>query len=342
MPVLWIDPYPARFPGLNDIKRICTTKAHNEQEAPPHWLTILKPKALPIEPLPWSGWANKLLWQTPISKVSAFASKSSCLLVVGKPSVLALQLLAKHCFNASLYDAMDDFPSFHSGLAGLAMAKREQKIVERVSTVWASSTTLYNHWQQQHPNVLLVPNALDPATLSKLETSLPSPRNNQKKVLGYVGTISNWFDWDWVITLARAQPDAEIRLIGPLLKPPPTNLPNNIRLLPPCNHLIALKAITEFDAGLIPFKNNKLTESVDPIKYYEYRALNVPVVSTNFGEMRFRQDTEGVFISFNHTMEEIKTTINKALKFDSIQANTQGFMQENTWEARFNATGMLG
>ena len=42
-------------------------------------------------------------------------------------------------------------------------------------------------------------------------------------------------------------------------------------------------------AGIIPFKVNRLTAAVDPIKYYEYRAAGLPVISTEFGEMRQRR-----------------------------------------------------
>ncbi len=52
--------------------------------------------------------------------------------------------------------------------------------------------------------------------------------------------------------------------------------------------------MAEFDVGLIPFKQNALTAAVDPIKYYEYRALALPVISTDFGEMHERGDLPGL------------------------------------------------
>jgi hypothetical protein len=41
----------------------------------------------------------------------------------------------------------------------------------------------------------------------------------------------------------------------------------------------------QWHAGLIPFVRNALTDSVDPVKYYEYRSCGLPVLTTLFGEM---------------------------------------------------------
>ena len=51
-----------------------------------------------------------------------------------------------------------------------------------------------------------------------------------------------------------------------------------------------------FSAGLIPFIKNELTASVDPIIYYEYFVLGLPVLSTRFGEMALREGSPGVFL----------------------------------------------
>ena len=37
--------------------------------------------------------------------------------------------------------------------------------------------------------------------------------------------------------------------------------------------------LIKFDVCLIPFKKNKVTEAVDPVKLYEYFSLGKPVVA---------------------------------------------------------------
>lgn len=86
-------------------------------------------------------------------------------------------------------------------------------------------------------------------------------------------------------------PRTQVRVAHGRLPPPA-----NIKLLPECSHASAIAAMATFSVGLIPFKLNRLTASVDPIKYYEYRALGLPVLCTRFGEMALRDKEPGVWI----------------------------------------------
>lgn len=52
---------------------------------------------------------------------------------------------------------------------------------------------------------------------------------------------------------------------------------------------------SQFDAGLIPFLVNELTSGVNPVKYYEYKALDLLVFSTPFGELIRHETEEGTF-----------------------------------------------
>lgn len=329
--VIWIEPYPTRFPRLSDFNRTASIK-QEAGKAPPQWLKILTPKALPIEPLPGSGWLNNGLWSSLIRELKALVGEREPLVVVGKPSVLALQVLDVFHPKHSIYDAMDDFPAFYSGLSRMAMARRETQLVQRVNKVWVSSTALKTRWASTGAAICFVPNALDEVLMPSISLTRDK---SERKVFGYVGTIGAWFDWDWVLTLANLRSGDVIRLIGPVFSPAPFELPPNVELLPPCAHAAALKAMCEFDVGLIPFKRNELTVSVDPIKYYEYRALGLPVISTNFGEMEFRESAAGTFIC--KTLGDIYSLSVAATEFCDSPEKSRCFVMENTWSARFES-----
>jgi hypothetical protein len=333
--VLWIDPYPTRFPALSDFKRLDSPALQAVYEHP-SWLQVVKPTAVPLEPLPGSGWLNALMWRQVFTHLDTFVNRRAALVVIGKPSVLALVTLKKFRWGRSIYDAMDDFPAFYEGLSRVAIRRREEQLARRVSVIWASSTVLRRRWNGLRPDVQLVHNGLD---LSALPTSKTPPRSSEQKVFGYVGTIATWFDWDWVCVLAEARPKDEIRLIGPVFEPSIQKLPQNISLLPACNHAEALRAMMDFDVGLIPFKRNELTASVDPIKYYEYRALSLPVVSTDFGEMRCRSGVSGVFISQSDS--DAASLAEAALRFERDSGRARAFALQNAWEARFDAAKLL-
>jgi glycosyltransferase involved in cell wall biosynthesis len=332
--VLWVDPYPTRFPSLADLRWPYSTDSIDTHTSPA-WLQVLRPLALPFEPLPGAGWFNGLFWRSILNEVAHFANHNNCRLVIGKPSLLSLAVLNRLNGVHSVYDAMDEFPAFYRGISRFAMASREMELIRKVDTLWVSSTKLRQSWGELRPDLYVVRNGLD-------SQKMPTPGKSAVrdfKVFGYVGTIASWFDWAWVVELARSNPKDVVRLIGPTTSPIKFKLPANIELLPACHHEAALNAMLEFNVGLIPFLRNSLTASVDPIKYYEYRALGLPVVSTDFGEMTFRVDERGTFIS--KSLLDIKRAITKALEFSDDTESVGRFLTENDWGVRFDATQLL-
>ncbi|MDI1357253.1 MAG: glycosyl transferase [Methylobacter sp.] len=293
---------------------------------------------MPIEPLPGSGVVNRMLWAEIFQTVNNVLSAGPTIIGIGKPSELALQLLTSCGFERSFYDAMDDFPAFYSGLSQVAMAKRESKIVDGVSKVLVSSTELLSRWSNGR-NVTLAWNACDIQMLPSInEPEMPK----REEVLGYVGTIGQWFDWELVFAIARAKPSMQVRLIGPVFCPPPANLPVNVEILPPCAHASAIAAMQAFSVGVIPFKQTRLTKSVDPIKYYEYRAMGLPVISSSFGEMCFHQNDPGVFLLDQAAnVDKISSAIGAALAYQTAMNEIQDFRKHNSWEARFGATDLF-
>lgn len=329
--VLWVEPYPTRFPLLSDFFRF-SSKSSQENAATPSWLSVIKPFVLPLEPLPGSYWLNVLMWRPIFKEVKVFSSRQDCLLAIGKPSVLALAILHRTKGCLSVYDAMDDFPAFYAGFSRWSMRRREKHLVNSVSRILASSTVIRNRWRVARTDVQLVHNGLDASLLPELRSNLVKKK---KKVLGYVGTIATWFDWGWVIELAKTCPDCVVRLIGPVFSLVQIDLPINIEMRPPCSHQAAILAMQEFDVGLIPFLKNDLTASVDPIKYYEYRALGLPVISTDFGEMAFRGEQDGTFLS--HGSLDIASLVERALLYTADIESIRTFREDNSWEARFVA-----
>lgn len=333
--VLWVDPYPTRFPWISDFRRV-GGNADCENVTNPTWLSVIRPSVLPIEPLPGSGMVNAMMWRSLLRVIDEFSQPKKCLLVIGKPSVLALNVLDRLKGCRYLYDAMDDFPAFYTGLSRWAMRWREAQLVSKVDGVLASSTAIKRRWSHICADVQLVHNGLDVALMPKFAIQHVL---KDKKILGYVGTMATWFDWNWVIALAKARPDDIVRLIGPVFCSTLTALPHNIEMLPACNHQTAIEAMENFDVGLIPFKSNVLTASVDPIKYYEYRALGLPVISTNFGEMALRGGEVGTFIS--RGLQDISAVVERALQHTTTIDAVQKFRENNTWEFRFNHANIL-
>ncbi|AJK44893.1 glycosyl transferase [Burkholderia plantarii] len=285
--VLWIDPYTTRLPRLSDIGRRRGTKApctRLDDRIESH-----RPRALPIEPLPAGGLLNHVLcWSSVRRRLHEFAAGGHCVIGIGRPSDLALWALANLPHERSFADVLDNFPAFYRGISRLSMQRRLKKVCRAVTDVFCSSNQLAHDIQKIRADAVVILNGYPTDCLP-----LPSIRPVRPYV-GYLGTIGEWFDWPLVCEIAKALPATRVRLIGPEFVPRPANLPANIEFLGERPFEDMKHFAQDFAVGLIPFKHNDLTESIDPIKFYEYRSMGIPIWSTPFGEMRSRGGNDGV------------------------------------------------
>jgi glycosyltransferase involved in cell wall biosynthesis len=324
--VLWVNPYPTRLPCKADLFR---KKQIAENQSPLlERLSVFTMMSLPIEPIIYSELLNGFFfWRKASSLINDFFMNEidkNKIIGVGKPSKFSIQVLDKYKQINSFYDAMDDFPQFYQGISQNSMKQVEKKIARKVNQIIVSSS----HLQEKFPKAMKILNGYNMASLPKCDDLQNKKKNNEKKIFGYVGTIGKWFDWNLVINLAKLFPDDIIRLIGPEFIQRPLQLPLNIELYAECTQAEAVEYLKAFDVGLIPFKVNALTQSVDPIKYYEYRGMGLPVISSRFGEMK---NKENIVYFDELEKENLKTIFNK---MDIL--NIGNFRMNNDWASRFH------
>lgn len=285
--IIWVNPTPSRFPETSDFRRVLSPFEANSFDIPPQ-VSVISPKLIPIEPF---NSAYKILNKKKIdlivSQIESKMKHTSRHLIISKPSLLAESVLLDVKFTSTTMDLMDDFPCFFSGFSKVSVNNILRRILLEVDFCIYSSTNLCKKYSLKKTNSMLVLNACDDDFLLKVKSMRKKqPTNNL--VFGYVGTVANWFDWDAILKLSSQYPDAEIQIVGPRYSSPSISLPKNIKILPAIDHSSIPEVISGFDYGLIPFKKNELTDSVDPVKYYEYLANDIPVITTSFGQMESR------------------------------------------------------
>jgi len=341
--VLWVDPYPNRLPRLADLRR--AGGLHDQHTEPQPGVTVVSPRALPIEPLPGGSWLNRhALWPETLRRIDAFAADGDdeLLIGIGRPSRLALLVMQRLDFRASFFDAMDDFPEFYSGLSRRSMERVETQVARRVGRVLVSSSFLRDKFRRNGlgERLTTVFNAFDNGHFGAPQRQR-QPDGSGQPVLGYVGTISDWFDWGLLRRIAQLRPDCRLRLVGPVFTAVPP-LPDNVELLPACPQHQVESWLDGFSVGLIPFQSNPLTRGVDPLKYYEYRAKGLGVLSSRFGEMALRDEHDGVFVAAGDVGDDdaLLATIDRALAFRPGLDELEAWRRRNDWSARFAAAGL--
>jgi glycosyltransferase involved in cell wall biosynthesis len=131
----------------------------------------------------------------------------------------------------------------------------------------------------------LVPHGVDverfagaPSMPMDLE-ALPRP------LVGYVGLIDDYLDLELLVRLAHRLQEGTVVLVGAANTDVSMLRHDRIELLGVRPYESIPAYISSFDCCLIPFKVNRLTEAVNPIKLREYLAAGRPVVSTPLPEV---------------------------------------------------------
>lgn len=331
--VEWVDPYPARLPAWRDLARL-DSRARQLTLEKPAGLSVHRAAALPIDPLPSGARINlQLFWQTLLQQLSETASGNDAIIGVGRPTELALAACSRLPAAWRFYDAMDDFPEFYRGRSRTATARVEAELAARVDRIIVSSTYLGRKFATVGRPLTRIANAYDMTLLPPFEPGVARTPH-----IGFIGCLGSWLDWDVVIAVATAVAPAPVTLAGPLAVQPSAALPSNVRLLPPCSQTEGIALLRTFSAGLIPFKQNALTAGVDPIKYYQYRGMGLPVLTTRFGEMAERTGVDGVF--FLDDAAAIMESIAKAAKYGATAESVARVRTDDDWRARFRAADL--
>jgi glycosyltransferase involved in cell wall biosynthesis len=156
--------------------------------------------------------------------------------------------------------------------------------------IFATSAELQRQKRGEKTSTLLLPHGVDFEHFhSAAEPRGPVPeemRTLPRPLLGFYGLLSSWVDTDLLVQVARAFPRASVVLIGPAWSnyQIPKGAPN-LHWLGPCSYADLPRYAAHFDVGLVTFKQNRLTTSVNPLKLLEYLALGLPVVSTPLSDL---------------------------------------------------------
>jgi GT2 family glycosyltransferase/glycosyltransferase involved in cell wall biosynthesis len=230
-----------------------------------------------------------------------------------------------------VYDCMDDHAGFSTNNA--TMLQHEEVLVAQSDLVVASSQKLYDKLAPVSRVTLPLPNATDFDHFNQPGPLRPLAKLN-RPIIGYYGAISDWFDVEMVRIAAEARPDWNFVLVGDTFGADVTSLKRlpNVTLPGEQPYEAIPSYLHQFDVAIIPFLLTPLTESTNPVKFYEYLSAGKPVVSV---ELRELEPYRELFYPAR-SPEEFISQIEAALKEDSsekIQARME-FAKQHTWEHR--------
>lgn len=292
--ILWFETIGLRSPKLNlyDVKRVIqkisgwvSARPTNSYVIPKN-LHIFDPIQIPYNHIKRVRELNKKLLLCAVKEFQHKSIEKERVLITTWPFLG--DLIGYFGEQLSVYYRVDDF-SEYPGVHKDAIKKLENDLIRKVDMVVATAGHL-EQIENKGKAIHFLPHGVDFEhfagrqdcnTGDGLPTQkIPSPR------IGFFGLLSSWIDFDLIVKVASTQPQWSFVFIGPL-QVPKSSLPKapNIYFLGPISYDELPQHARYFDVGLIPFKVNELTSSVNPLKLMEYLAMGIPVVSTPLVEV---------------------------------------------------------
>jgi len=258
----------------------------------------------------------------------------------------ASPLLGRLGERGVIYDVTDDWTAL-DGASPRFIARvtaGDARLTGRADCVIACSPYLYTRKQAQNLHTVLIPNGVDvdhyrrigapDAPIASRMTALPRP------VMGYTGSLHEArLDIDLVCALAKARPDNSLVFIGPIFLP--KRVEERLQAFPNI-HLLGQVPYREIpaymqgcDALMIPHRVSQFTESLNPIKLFEYLAAGLPVVATAVAGVREYADTFKIARTHHEFITLAEDVLSGQERHDRDGARR--LAQAASWEARVGA-----
>lgn len=237
----------------------------------------------------------------------------------------------------SVFDAVDDWrhhPAYRGGYFQNALTQQYDFIDKHFNRVFTVSESLKNIFPR-NAHVQWIPNGVDmqhftaPRSLPADLARIPKPW------IGYHGVIQDRIDVDLLAFVAQQRPNWSFVFVGVVW---PFEALQKLRALPNVfflgqKHYHEIPAyVQHFDVGIIPHKRNLFTESMNPLKVYEYLVCGVPVVATPVAGMESFSYVVGMASDAKAFLRVTEAALEKRTPEDDHRLRSA--VRDHTWDVR--------
>jgi UDP-galactopyranose mutase len=237
-----------------------------------------------------------------------------------------------------IFDCMDELSAFK--FAPPELIEMESELLNKADIVFTGGHSLFEAKKHRHSNIHPFPSSIDYNHFAKARGAVTEPADQAKiphPRLGFFGVIDERMNIELLEGLAKARPEWQIVMIGPVVKIDPATLPKlpNIHYLGKKDYKELPAYLAGWDCALMPFALNESTRFISPTKTPEYLAAGRPVVSTSIRDVVKPYGHEKL-VHIADTAEEFVSACEKAMheaKHDAEwKVRVDEFLALNSWD----------
>lgn len=224
--------------------------------------------------------------------------------------------------NCVFYDISDDYMAFASNGIWKHILEEYEKHAVKISTkVFVTTETLMGKARDKG---LLIENGVDLDSFSSAEKK---EYETSGKVIGFIGGLYSWVDYELISRVAMSYPDDLLVLIGPTDSAEAMDRLSkleNVLYLGPIDKNEIQDYYASFDIGIIPFLSESeypRLKTVNSNKVYQYLYFGYPVVSTSFNQVDKLRDIVLVSDTHEQFIENILAAKRLGINKDRVDLN---------------------
>jgi glycosyltransferase involved in cell wall biosynthesis/predicted negative regulator of RcsB-dependent stress response len=190
----------------------------------------------------------------------------------------------KLSFEKVIVDLIDDQRTWPATDNKRAIMEREYTETLRIADlVFTNCQGNRNRFARARSDIIVIPNGAEvesspgPAPMPQQLRRLPRP------IIGYLGNLRDRIDWRLVTGLAKRRPSWSFVFAGPMEEerlPPELAEAPNLHFPGPVPYDRSHTWMRNFDVAIVPHLRSAMTESMNPLKVYNYLAAGCQTVST--------------------------------------------------------------
>jgi teichuronic acid biosynthesis glycosyltransferase TuaH len=345
-----------RYPGIQilfvgparDVSYHLRTGQLDRLRGPSNWpvpempgIRVIRPLKLAPTSLSVGQRINEAMARFAIRRAAAAMGMENPLLWLNPHS--ALHLVGRIPACGVIYDITDDWTQLkQTARATNLVIAQDAELCQRADAVIVCSQRLYSLKKDLTQNLHLIPNGVDADhyrdVLNGKEPLPVEALTWAKPVIGYTGTIHpERVDVNLVELLARRFPHATVALVGPDLlesdERERLTRCGNVRITGPVPYKDVPAYMRAFDVCMTPHLRTPFTESLNPIKLWEYLAGGKPIVSTDVAGFRDYPD----LVNLATDTESFCAAIDSALVEPAArQEQRREEAQRHSWNRRLD------
>ncbi len=247
-----------------------------------------------------------------------------------------LSFVLKHIkYNTSVYDITDDWTMLPlPRWLKERVISGDKELCELSDVVIVCSEVLYKAKTSYKSNLHLVKNGVDIEEKTNTKVAL----NFKGLVLMYSGSLhQERLDVSLIVELAREFKEDSFVFVGPdYLDKKSRELlisEKNIHLLGTVPYSQIWSYYNSVDVLIVPHAINQFTESLNPIKQYEYLLTDKPVIATAVSGFRELSDVFEIAENISEFVNKIREIKNGEIKVDIKERRL--YANQNSWKDRY-------